>query len=88
MPNQMRKKNVYLEWLAIKKVVKYWQCRLIGTKFTVVCDHKPPENMNIKARTYEELGNLTYSYYLSQYDFTINYAPGKERKNKKNIRST
>lgn len=32
--------------------------------------------MNIKARTDEELGDLTY--YLSQYDFEIKYVPGKE----------
>ena len=32
--------------------------------------------MNIKARTDEELGDLTY--YLSQYDFVIRYIPGKE----------
>ncbi|CAB3259990.1 unnamed protein product [Arctia plantaginis] len=39
-------------------------------------DHKPLENMNIKCRTDEELGDLTY--YLSQYDFTVKYIPGKE----------
>ncbi|GBP26487.1 hypothetical protein EVAR_102407_1 [Eumeta japonica] len=39
-------------------------------------DHKPLENMNIKSRTDEELGDLTY--YLSQYDFTVKYIPGKE----------
>lgn len=32
--------------------------------------------MNIKARTDEELGDLTY--YLSQYDFKIKYIPGKD----------
>lgn len=31
--------------------------------------------MNIKSRTDEELGDLTY--YLSQYDFEIKYSPGK-----------
>lgn len=31
--------------------------------------------MNIKCRTDEELGDLTY--YLSQYDFNIKYSPGK-----------
>lgn len=33
------------------------------------------ENINIKSRTDEELGDLTY--YLSQYNFKIKYAPGK-----------
>lgn len=32
--------------------------------------------MNIRCRTDEELGDLTYC--LSQYDFTIKYIPGKE----------
>jgi len=31
--------------------------------------------MNIKSRTDEELGDLTY--YLSQYQFEIKYSPGK-----------
>lgn len=72
---QKRKKAIYLECLAIKECVKYWQHYLIGKKFTVFSDHKPLENMNIKSRTDEELGDLTY--YLSQYDFVIKYSPGK-----------
>lgn len=66
---QKKKKAIYLECLAIKEAIKYWQYRLIGKHFTVFCDHKPPENMNIKSRTDEELGDLTY--YLSQYDSTL-----------------
>lgn len=72
---QKKKKAIYLECLAIKEAVKYWQHRLIGKKFTVFSDHKPLENMNIKCRTDEELGDLTY--YLSQYNFNIKYSPGK-----------
>lgn len=72
---QKRKKAIYLECLAIKECVKYWQHLLIGRKFIVFSDHKPLENMNIKSRTDEELGELTY--YLSQYDFQIKYSPGK-----------
>lgn len=72
---QKKKKAIYLECLAIKEAVKYWQHRLIGQNFTVFSDHKPLENMNIKCRTDEELGELTY--YLSQYNFNIKYAPGK-----------
>lgn len=72
---QKRKKAIYLECLAIKEAVKYWQYWLIGRKFTIFSDHKLLEKMNIKARTDEELGDLTY--YLSQYDFEIKYSPGK-----------
>ncbi|CAF4935631.1 unnamed protein product [Pieris macdunnoughi] len=47
----------------------------MGKEFTVYSDHKPLENMNIKSRTDEELGDLTY--YLSQFNFKIKYNPGK-----------
>lgn len=73
---QKKKKAVYLECLAIKEAIRYWQYWLIGKSFTVYSDHKPLENLNIKSRTDEELGELTF--YLSQYDFKIKYAPGKE----------
>lgn len=73
---QKRKKAIYLECLAVKEAIKYWQHWLIGRRFEVYSDHKPLENMNIKARTDEELGDLTY--YLSQYDFQIKYIPGKD----------
>lgn len=66
---------IYLECLAIKEAVKYWQHWLMGKEFIVYSDHKPLENMNLKARTDEELGDLTY--YLSQYNFRIKYNPGK-----------
>lgn len=72
---QKRKKAIYLECLAIREAIKYWQYWLIGRKFTVFSDHKPLENLNIKARTDDELGELTF--YLSQYDFDIKYIPGK-----------
>lgn len=73
---QKKKKAIYLECLAIKEAVRYWQYWLICKSFTVYSDHKPLENMNIKSRTDEELGDFTY--YLSQYDFQIKYAPGKD----------
>ena len=73
---QKRKKAIYLECLAIKEAIKYWQHWLIGRYFEVHSDHKPLENMNIRARTDEELGDLTY--YLSQYDFKVIYVPGKD----------
>lgn len=74
--SQKKKKAIYLECIAIKESVKYWQHWLIGKHFKVFSDHKPLEKMNIKARTDEELGDLTY--YLSQFDFEIIYRPGKD----------
>lgn len=71
---QKRKKPIYLECLAIKEAVKFWQHWLIGKKIIVYTDHKPLENLRIKSRTDEELGDLTY--YLSQYDIEIRYNPG------------
>lgn len=73
--SQKKKKAIYLECFAIKEAVKYWQHWLIGKTFTVFTDHKPLEKMNIKARTDEELGDLTH--YLSQFNFQIIYSPGK-----------
>lgn len=73
--SQKRKKAIYLECLAINNAVKYWQHWLMGKKITVFSDHKPLEKMNIKARTDEELGDLTY--YLSQFNLDIKYSPGK-----------
>lgn len=75
--SQKIKKVIYLECLAIKEVVTFWQYWLIGKTFTVYSEHKPLENLNIKSRTDEELGDLIY--YFSQYDFKIKYAPGKEK---------
>lgn len=72
---QKKKKAIYLECLAIKEAVKYWQHWLMGKEFVVYSDHKPLENMNIKSRTDDELGDLTY--YLSQYNFKVKYNPGK-----------
>lgn len=72
---QKKKKAIYLECLAIKEAVKYWQHLLMGREFIVYSDHKPLENMNVRARTDEELGDLMY--YLSQYNFEIKYYPGK-----------
>ena len=74
--SQKRKKAIYLECIAIKEAVKFWQHWLIGKHFKIFSDHKPLEKMNIRARTDEELGDLTH--YLSQFDFEIIYHPGKD----------
>ena len=75
-PTEARKKAIYLECLAIKEAIIYWQYWLIGREFTIVSDHKPLEAMRVKARTDENLGELMY--YLSQYQFKIIYASGKD----------
>lgn len=75
---QKKKKAIYLECMAIKEAIRYWQHWLVGKRFTVFTDslHKPFENLNIRSRTDEELGALTL--YLSQFDFNIKYAPGSQ----------
>lgn len=74
--SQKKKKAIYLECLAIRDTIKHWHHWLADKSFTVYSDHKPLEKLNIKARTDEELGDLTYD--LSQYDFKIIYSPGKQ----------
>ena len=74
--SQKKRKAIYLECLAIRDTIKYWHHWLADKSFTVFSDHKPLEKLNIKARTDEELGDLTYD--LSQYDFKIIYSPGKQ----------
>lgn len=72
--HQKKKKAIYIESIAIREAVKFWRYWLIGKKFTVVTDHKPLENLNLKSRTDEELGDL--ANYLLQFDFTVVYRPG------------
>ena len=72
------KKAVFLECLAIKESIKFWQHWLIGNYFTVYTDHKPLEKLNIRNRPDDELGEM--SLYLSQYNCAIRYFPGKNNK--------
>jgi len=71
---QKKKKVIYVECIAIREAVRYWQYWLMGRRFTVFSDHKPLENLRIKARTDEELGDLLNN--LLQYDFEVIYKPG------------
>ena len=75
-PTESKRKAIYLECLAIKEAIVYWQHWLIGREFTIISDHKPLETMRVKARTDETLGELMH--YLSQYHFRIVYASGKD----------
>lgn len=72
---QKRKKAIFLECLAIKESIKFWQYWLIGNSFTIYSDHRPLENLNVKNRTDDELGDMIH--YISQYNCTIKYNPGK-----------
>ena len=45
---QKKKKAIFIECLAIKEAILYWQLHLIGKKFIVFTDHRPLENFNIK----------------------------------------
>lgn len=73
--SQKNKKAIFLECLAIKESIKFWQYWLIGNRFTVYTDHKPLERLNVKNRTDDELGDMLH--YLSQYNCEIKYFPGK-----------
>jgi hypothetical protein len=74
MKHKEKKKAVYIELIAIKEAVDYWKYWLLGTHFTVITDHKPLANLNLKARTDEELGDMTH--HLLQFDFEVKYQPG------------
>ncbi len=71
---QKKKKAIYIECIAIREAIKYWQYWLMGKRFTVFSDHKPLENLKVKARTDEELGDLIHN--LLQFDFEVVYKPG------------
>ena len=73
--SQKKKKAIFLECLAIKESLKFWQHWLLGNSFTVYTDHKPLEKLNVKSRTDDELGDMIH--YLSQYNVTMKYNPGK-----------
>ena len=73
---QKKKKAIYIEITAVMEAIKYWRFWLIGRRFEVITDHKPLADLNLRARTDEELGDI--SNYLLQYDFSIHYRPGKE----------
>ena len=77
LSNSQRKRDaIYLECLAIKEAILFWQHQLIGREFTVLTDHKPLENLRVKARPDTPLGDLVI--FLSQFNFKIIYRRGIE----------
>lgn len=75
-PSQRKKDPIYIECLAIKESIVFWQHQLIGREFIVLSDHKPLENLKIKARPDTPLGDLVI--FLSQFNFKIVYKAGKD----------
>ncbi|CAB0042479.1 unnamed protein product [Trichogramma brassicae] len=71
---QKKKKAIFIECLAIKEAILYWQYYLIGQRFTIFTDHKPLENFNIKKCNDPDLVQILN--YLSQFDFEVVYNPG------------
>jgi len=69
------KRAIFLELLAIKECILYWQYKLIGKSFTIFTDHKPIENFNITKSNDPEL--LALLNYISNFNFEIKYNPGK-----------
>lgn len=73
---QKKKKAIYIESYAVREAVRYWRYWLLGRKFKIITDHKPLQDLNLKSRTDEELGDI--ANYLLQYDFDIVYQPGSQ----------
>ena len=73
-PSQRKASVIYKECLAIKEAISFWKFWLIGREFQVASDHKPLEQLRVRARTDEPLGDLVF--YLSQFNFKIKYVPG------------
>lgn len=77
IPIRTRKEPaIVLECLAIKECIMYWFYYLMGNEFIVLSDHKPLENLRVKSRPDEKLGDMIV--YLSQFNFKIVYQKGKD----------
>lgn len=68
------KRAIFLEVLAIKEALTYWQYKLIGNKCIIFTDHKPLENFNVRNSKDAEL--VTMLNYVSNFEFEIKYNPG------------
>ena len=74
--SQKKKRAIYIECLAIKEAILYWQYYLIGRRFRIFTDHKPLENFNVKNCKDPEL--IQIMNYISQFEFEIFYNPGRD----------
>ena len=73
---QCKKKAIYIEALAIREAVRYWKYWLIGRHFTIICNHKLLQHLNLKACPDEEHGDLANK--LLQFNFDVLYCPGSQ----------
>ena len=64
-----------LELVAVVFALKLWRCYLYGEKFQVYLDHKSLKY--IFTQKYLNLRQRRWVEYLEDYDFTLNYHPGK-----------
>lgn len=74
--SQAKRDAIYVETLAIKEAISYWQHMLIGREFKIITDHKPLENLRIRSRPDTPLGQLIV--FLSMFNFKIIYRKGSE----------
>lgn len=71
-----KKRAIFLECLAIKESLLYWRHKLLGLKFKIFTDHKPLVGKKVNSQYDDELRELLL--HISQFDFVIEYKPGKE----------
>lgn len=72
--SQKAKRAIYIECLAIKEAILYWQYYLIGQRFKIFTDHEPLRNFNIK--NCKDIELLHILNFISQFEFEIQYNPG------------
>lgn len=73
---KLRKDAIFIEALAIKEAICFWQHQLMFREFVVVTDHQPLKNLKLKARPDTDLGDLVV--FLSQFNFRIVYQEGRQ----------
>lgn len=76
LPYQQRYTISEKECLAIVEAVEYWHYYLTGRKFLIQTDHQPLKYLMKSKHPRTRLFN--WSMRLNQYNFEINYIPGKD----------